>query len=249
MVCMRIQMIGLNEDKDGIISNIKDEYKNCVVVDSFNNDRDGIDTGEFCALQRFYDLFFFYFEPDFYNKYLKILKILSDNYEHTYRVYVICDVPDDFYYKRFEEECSIRFSNVNLELITYGMNDKQLQEFAAKKINSFFLYDLKFRGVQINSVTNEVILETDFGEMKIQFKKDVDMRLLTYFIRHYGKTLSLDNLLSILSEDPEYESKTIVESSINTIRRAFRQLLGINPIISKKKIGYAFQLTNDREEK
>lgn len=86
-----------------------------------------------------------------------------------------------------------------------------------------------------------ILKENEYQE--IEFTKKFDFYVLLYFLRHYQSTININSLLDATCEEPEFTKDSIIESSISSIRKTFKDILNINPIKAFKKVGYRFSVT------
>lgn len=88
----------------------------------------------------------------------------------------------------------------------------------------------------------KITFTKDGEEMILEFKKGIDFYVLLYFIRNYKETVNMRSLLDATCSEPEYTKNSIIESSISSIRKMFKDIFDINPIKNSKKVGYRFSM-------
>lgn len=241
---MRVLYIGLNEqeaqnDLELIKGKIADKYNDCIIIDTFGNTEDEFETALYCMEVRRYDLIFVYFDIAMKNKYCSLLGVIDKLYEHKVASYFISDEPDDVSFKFFKNFVSETYSGLDVNFIVEGMNDKELASFIAKTCEFFFMHELRFRNITLNALDKSITVHSDSGSLTMYLEKPHNFLVLSYFLRHYGQTVSFSELMSAIAEEPEEASESLVENAIHFIRQMFKGFR-VDPITSLRKSGYKF---------
>ena len=242
---MRVLYIGLNKqeakkDIELIRNNITDKYNDCIIFDFFGNTADEIDEALYCMEIRRYDLIFVYFDLAMKNKYCSLLGIINKLYEHKVTSYFISDEAEDSIgFNFFKNQVSENYKDLDVNFIVEGMNDKELASFIAKTCEFFFMHELRFRNITLNALDKSITVHSDSGSLTMYLEKPHNFLVLSYFLRHYGQTVSFSELMSAIMEEPEEASETLVENAICFIRQMFKKFK-VDPITSLRKNGYKF---------
>jgi DNA-binding response OmpR family regulator len=113
-----------------------------------------------------------------------------------------------------------------------------------KEISKEFLINNIEEGIlKINVKEKKVWIKKNNEPVEIYFKKKIDFYVFLYFMRHYKETINISNLLDATCEEPELTKDSIIESSISSLRKTFKELLNLNPIKAYKKVGYEFSIS------
>ena len=244
---MRVLYIGFNEQEARndlllIRKNITSKYNDCIIIDTFGNDIEQLETALYCMEIRRYDLVFIYFDSAVKNKYYSLLGIINKIYEHKVSTYFICgDAPNDIGLISFKTCVANDYPNLDVHFIEEGMNDNELASFIAQNCEFFFVHELRFRNITLNPLDKTVTVHSDTGTLTMYLERPYNFLVLSYFLRHYGQTISFNDLMSAIYEEPEQSSEGLVENAIFTIRKIFKKFK-INPIISMRSNNYQFNL-------
>jgi transcriptional regulatory C-terminal domain protein len=242
---MRVLYIGLNEqeahkDIELIRASITNKYNDCIIFDSFGNTSDEIDEALYCMEIRRYDLIFVYFDNAMKNKYCSLLGVIDKLYEHKVVSYFISDeAENDISFQFFKNQVSQNYERLDINFINEGMNDKELASFIAKTCEFFFMHELRFRNITLNALDKSITVHSDSGSLTMYLEKPHNFLVLSYFLRHYGQTVSFSELMSAITEEPEEASESLVENAIYFIRQMFKRFQ-VDPITSLRKNGYKF---------
>jgi len=214
-----------HEVPNKFIEKIKSEM--VAMVDYFND----YEEAEYCAGIRNYDYIFVHYEAKYRLKYLNFFKDARDKNKNAKIILFGEKVKEDHidFYKKFNLD-----EIINQELTEIDMYD------ILKQDNSEWIE----RGlIKINVKEKKVWIKGEKEDTEITFKKKIDFYVFLYFVRHYKETINVSNLLDATCEEPELTKDSIIESSISSLRKTFKELLHLNPIKAFKKVGYEFSIS------
>ena len=199
---------------------------------------DDIEDLEYYVSIRQYDIVFINTQGYSYLKFLDTLKELQkrDN-ERVYKVYFMAD--SDFEKDKLLEAAKTRYNKVPLEEVhTIG-------DLRQKTIGFFHKTPELIKEFKVNHKQKTVkVIFQDNSEYEFKFKIDRDFKVMVHFIRHYGEVISISSLISSISDEPEFVNLSLVESTISTIRKAFKAVGMPQSIVAYKKLGYKIEMAN-----
>ncbi|MFL1706625.1 helix-turn-helix domain-containing protein [Campylobacter sp. MOP7] len=250
---MRVLIIGVDENaqkdfKEKTFFNICGKYASCILTDmTSNKDIDG--TLTHLELRR-YDFVAIQFESKYWKQYLEILKTINSLYENYVKIYfIVNDYCDDWEFRKFKEICDEKYAGLldvsfNIDI----MNESDVCSFLGSKMEFFFNHDLRFHNFSIDVEKHILKIQTSSGmEFTLQIAEDIEFRVLSYCLRHYGETLSLEQILNSITQEPEYFEEALLRKAIAYIKSLFKSVLGKPSLISvknkdTKRSGYQLQL-------
>jgi len=122
---------------------------------------------------------------------------------------------------------------------------KSFDEAELKKvIKENASYNIKREDINVNLKRKSVTVKFKGKTHSFNFKRILDFYVFLYFIRNYGENLTIEELLNATVLEPEEVKNSMVTISINNIRKKFRQLYDINPIVAHRTKGYTLELPN-----
>lgn len=192
-------------------------------VDLFND----IEDTEYCLDIRHYDIVYLEYEKEHHKKYFNLFKSIEDK-DAKPKVFLLTE--DSL--KDFD-----RYSFVKKESSQFDLKKHILKIMPDNEVKI-----IKRDNLTINIKNKNVFYEKDGEIVEIVFEKKFDFLVFLYFVRNYGDVINVSNLLDATCEEPEHAKDSLIESSISSIRKNFRELLQINPIKAFKKVGYQFSL-------
>lgn len=210
------------------------ENKLYAKVDYFND----YELAEYCMDIRTYDVIYFEYLPKFDKSYYNFLGYIK-NKEVTPKVYLMKSSNE-------KESTIVKSFISNYDFLEITFIDKiNFVEHIEKTLSCAEENILIRDNIHIDLKDKKIFFEKD-GELKeIQFKKKFDFYVLLYFMRHYKSTININSLLDATCSEPEFTKDSIIESSISSIRKSFKEILDINPIKAFKKVGYRFSISDE----
>jgi DNA-binding response OmpR family regulator len=203
------------------------EKEHLAKVDLFNDYEDA----EYCADIRFYDIIYIYYSNKYKSKLMNFFRYANNKNENVKII---------LFGEKLKSENLELYNKYNLfKIIKEDLNFEKLKEESKEVLKE----NIEEGILKINVKEKKVWILKDNEHVEIYFKKKIDFYVFLYFMRHYKETINISNLLDATCEEPELTKDSIIESSISSLRKTFKELLGLNPIKAYKKVGYEFSIS------
>jgi len=181
---------------------------------------------EYCIDIRYYDFIFIQYNEKNKKKYLNLFKS-SLEYNKNSKIFL--------FGSNLKKELYQRYDYVNF--IERDLEEKDILYIIKNYSSNIIEKDI----LKVNVKEKKVWITNEKKEkIEVSFKKKIDFYVFLYFMRHYKETINIQNILNATCEEPELTKDSIIESSISSIRKTFKEIVGINPIKAFKKVGYRF---------
>jgi DNA-binding response OmpR family regulator len=229
---MRIMIFLESLNEDSLEKEIKYIQKNMhAKIDIFND----YEEAEYCMDIRQYDLVYLEYNKKYEKNYYNFFAYANKK-EIVPNVFLLTeeDTKNNLIIKNFSEKYNFikeeKKENFNLKKHLLSLNPEEENIIIRDNLK----IDLKNKKIYI-------LKQNEYQE--VEFTKKFDFYVLLYFLRHYQSTININSLLDATCEEPEFTKDSIIESSISSIRKTFKDILNINPIKAFKKVGYRFSVT------
>lgn len=246
---MRILLMGVdeceqNDARQRIYANICDKYSPCIITDMCaNND---VDMATYCAQVRRYDLVLVQFDSAYWANYLELLKTIKNLYENPIKIhFIVNDYCDDWQFKRIKDECDSRYFGMDVSFDTEIMNLAEVYRSMANTIQYFFENNMRFRNFSIDTAEKTLHIEVNNAVVTFKIERSFDFKVLSFFLRHYGETLSINQIISAVCEEPEQLEGDVVKKSLTYLKKLFKTAIGKSAIYCAKDDSkrYNYQLS------
>jgi DNA-binding winged helix-turn-helix (wHTH) protein len=230
---------GLN--KDFLLNNTNNNLKQFIYIDLIKS----LEDLEYYSLIRKYDLViinvFNEDESNAHKKYLEAMKYLNDSKskvdKNSTKVFFLFQNEN----KYFESFIQQHYKNVSTTFLCNATKD-----LIPQMINKYFNETPEIiKNIEIVNNQTDRFIEVTFRDNK-KYKFEVTSRkslfILLYFIRHYGETINIETILSGISEEPELNNTSPIETAISTLRKMFKKFTLPAQITSFKRVGYKFEI-------
>lgn len=244
---MRVLMIGVSQSdqqayKEKILSNINPQYAPCIIIDAYEQEQEEF---EYCAECRRYDFVVVHFNSNYWKSYIEVLKIINDNYEIAPKIcFIVSDYAEDWQFAGLQKHCE-KFTKLDLTYNTDIMGEIDECKYIGKALEKYFVNHMRFYRFDLDAVNKKVAIKIRDASIELKVENEINFKVLSYFLRHHGETLSLNQIISAISENPEYEEEGAVKNIITNLRSVLRLFTNSNssPLyFVKESAGYKFQL-------
>ena len=214
------------------ISNLNKSVSQLIFTDEAND----IEEFEYMLSIRFYDLIILDAKIiKSYKKILQSLKIINQKYSDKIKYNLLIINAEE----PFKKEITNKINTIYKNILNYYSFEEE-SEIENKIIKIFYApsKNIELIETELKSKMVKIRINGKVSAFSLKIKKDV--LLLTYFLRHYNEVISMENILSGITKEPELTNVAIIESSISSLRKIMINTFGEKRIYVNKGLGYQF---------
>ena len=235
---MRVLVHTNSNYKESDFKNKNSEINKFLYVDTSND----IEEAEYLLDIRKYNLMILEYDSSKYKQFYNLFKIINSlDSDFSYKLIIVYN-EDVSNLETLKEHTKRIYKNLKIEYIQITSEEKK-KDFINKEIKENFYHLPKIiEKYEIDLNKREIDLIIEGKEFNLKIKSKREFRILLFFIQHYGEVLNIDTIMSGTFEEPEYNSNSIIEGAISSIRKTFKKLSELNPVKAHKRIGYEFSI-------